>query len=209
MILESAAQAHRPPPLLIAIGGLVGTGKTTLAQALLPHLPNAVLIDADIERKKLFGVGLYDKLPDDAYSSENIGLFIEHIRRVQYSALQRHGIVLLTGVWLSAATRQGVADICAAAGAQQIGLWLEAELSTLFNRLQQREKENSYSDADVDVLKRMISREIARPQNDPVWYMINADQPIEKVTADALNVLQSRQVCLQHLNKQTRARQLN
>lgn len=181
--------AHSQPPVLIAIGGLVGTGKTTLAQALLPLLPGAVLIDADLERKKLFGVGAYDALPEDAYSPENIGLFIEHMKDVQRAALAQHSIVLSTGTWLTARARQGVADICDDAGAQHMGLWLDAKLGTLFNRLHLRGQGKSFSDADATVLERMTSRPVDAPAQDPRWRTINADQPIEKVVVEALQAL--------------------
>ena len=48
-----------PPPVLVAIGGLSGTGKSVLARALAPGLapaPGAVVLRSDIERKALFGV---------------------------------------------------------------------------------------------------------------------------------------------------------
>ena len=47
------------PPRLIGVGGLSGTGKSTLAEALAPDLgapPGAVVIRADLERKALEGV---------------------------------------------------------------------------------------------------------------------------------------------------------
>jgi aminoglycoside phosphotransferase family enzyme len=47
-----------PPPQLIAVGGLSGTGKTTLAAALAPRIgsaPGAVHVRSDLERKSLFG----------------------------------------------------------------------------------------------------------------------------------------------------------
>ena len=44
-----------PSPLLVAIGGLSGSGKTTVAGMLLEHL-GAVRVRSDVERKRLAGV---------------------------------------------------------------------------------------------------------------------------------------------------------
>ena len=47
-----------PPPRLLAVGGLSGTGKSLLARALAPELlpaPGAVVLRSDVERKALFG----------------------------------------------------------------------------------------------------------------------------------------------------------
>src|SRR5262249_30671951 len=48
-----------PRPLLIAIGGLSGTGKSTLSALVAPCIgpaPGALHIRSDVERKRLFGV---------------------------------------------------------------------------------------------------------------------------------------------------------
>src|SRR3954471_10463764 len=66
--------AHRfitpAPPVLVAIGGLSGTGKSVLARALAPSLappPGAVVLRTDVERKALFGKDETKPLPREAY----------------------------------------------------------------------------------------------------------------------------------------------
>ena len=61
------------PARLIAVGGLSGTGKSTLAAALAPHIgaaPGAVHLRSDLERKTLFDAGETDRLGAEHYSSE-------------------------------------------------------------------------------------------------------------------------------------------
>ncbi len=61
------------PAAAIAVGGLSGTGKSTLAAALAPDLvpaPGAVHLRSDLERKTLFGVAETVRLPAEAYSAE-------------------------------------------------------------------------------------------------------------------------------------------
>ena len=71
-ISKSARRFIAPaPPVLVAVGGLSGTGKSVLARALAPELgaaPGAVLLRSDVERKLLFGKDEHDKLPDAAYT---------------------------------------------------------------------------------------------------------------------------------------------
>src|SRR5262249_59965678 len=62
---------ERGPPRLVAVGGLSGTGKSALAQALAGELapdPGAVVLRSDVERKALFGKDEHVRLPQDAYS---------------------------------------------------------------------------------------------------------------------------------------------
>ncbi len=61
------------PPVLVAVGGLSGTGKSLLARALAPTLappPGAVVLRSDVERKALFGKGETEPLPPDAYGPD-------------------------------------------------------------------------------------------------------------------------------------------
>src|SRR5215469_8930413 len=63
---------HLHPPLLIAIGGRTGVGKSTVAEALAPALkpaPGARIIRSDVLRKRLFSVAPEMKLPPSAYDS--------------------------------------------------------------------------------------------------------------------------------------------
>src|SRR5262249_14279922 len=60
-----------PAPLLVAVGGLSGTGKSLLARACAPDIgpaPGAVVLRSDVERKALFGRDEHDKLSAEAYS---------------------------------------------------------------------------------------------------------------------------------------------
>ena len=60
------------PAVLVAVGGLSGTGKTTLARPLAPEIgraPGAVHLRSDLERKAMAGVGPLEHLPDEAYTA--------------------------------------------------------------------------------------------------------------------------------------------
>ncbi len=60
-----------PAPVLVAVGGLSGTGKSALARALAPAIepaPGAVLLRSDVERKALFGKAETEPLPSAAYT---------------------------------------------------------------------------------------------------------------------------------------------
>ena len=64
---------HPPPPMLVAVGGLSGTGKSVLARALAPDVmpePGAVVLRTDVQRKELFKAREDDRLPESAYRPE-------------------------------------------------------------------------------------------------------------------------------------------
>src|SRR5690606_31521462 len=58
------------PARLLAIGGLSGTGKTTVAEALAPRIgapPGARIVESDRIRKAMHGVPPETRLPTKAY----------------------------------------------------------------------------------------------------------------------------------------------
>ena len=71
----AAAQAYlaQSPAFVLAIGGLQGTGKSTLARILAPEFgaaPGAVVLRSDEIRKRLHSVAPEDRLPESAYSDQ-------------------------------------------------------------------------------------------------------------------------------------------
>ncbi|MGD9925128.1 MAG: AAA family ATPase, partial [Pseudorhodoplanes sp.] len=72
-LAEALGLAVPPPPRLVVVAGLSGTGKTTLAAALRPGLgaaPGAVHFRSDLERKALAGVGEFERLPAESYAPQ-------------------------------------------------------------------------------------------------------------------------------------------
>lgn len=89
----AARYARLPGPLLVAISGGIGTGKTTLARVLAPRL-DAKLISSDVVRKKL--AGLRPDTPQPAAWGEGI-YTAEHHRRTYDELHQRAAERLLAG----------------------------------------------------------------------------------------------------------------
>src|SRR5262245_8186124 len=61
------------PPRLLAIGGLSGSGKTTQALERAPAIgraPGAVVVRSDVERKRLAGIALEERMPPGSYTPE-------------------------------------------------------------------------------------------------------------------------------------------
>ena len=142
-----------PPPLVVAVGGLQGTGKTTLARALAPELgaaPGALVLRSDEIRKRRGGVAPEQHLPPSAYvGSDSRAVFAELFQAVAEVAAAGHAAVA-DAVFLAPSDRQAVQD--AAGGVSFTGLWLQAPLSDLQRRIASRVRDAS--DATVDVLSR-------------------------------------------------------
>lgn len=139
-----------PPPELIAIGGLSGTGKSGLARALAPEIapePGAVVLRSDVERKALFGVGETERLPQEAYTDEATARVYATLAVKARRVLAAAHSAVVDAVFARSHER---ADVEAAAGAHPfLGLFLTAGLATRIDRIGGRRADASDANAAV------------------------------------------------------------
>ena len=165
--LDAALAYLRPAPgQVVAVGGLPGAGKSTLARALAPSLggaPGALIVRSDEIRKRLFGAAPEQRLGREAYTPEaNARVDAALLDAVRAAA--RHGIVA-DATFLSPTLREAVAQC----GGRFTGIWLEAPLAELERRVASRT--GDASDATASVLRRL-----AQADPGPVtWHRVPAD----------------------------------
>jgi predicted kinase len=143
---------HPRPPLLIAVGGLSGTGKSVLARSLAPHImpePGAVVLRSDVLRKQLFAVAETVRLPESAYRPEASGQVYDLLaQRAAHVAAQRHSAIV-DAVFAREAERNTLLDVARISHTRFIGLFLVADLKTRQNRVAQRAADASDATAEV------------------------------------------------------------
>ncbi len=156
--LEAALAYLRPePPVVVAIGGLQGTGKSTLARALAPDLgraPGALVLRSDEIRKRQHGVAPEMQLPEAAYDAPANRRVFRAIAAAARAAAAAGQAVIADATFLDPAHRRALAR--AAGRARFVGLWLEAPLPVLEARLTGRR--GDASDATVAVLRASAGR---------------------------------------------------
>lgn len=171
---------------LVAVGGLSGTGKTTLARGLAPDLaaaPGAVVLRSDVTRKHLTGVAEDTVLPPSAYTPAMS-------RRVYAVLLDRARQLLAAGrgvvtdaVFAGAQEREDVEAVARAAGARCDGVWLEAGEDVLVERVEQRR--GDASDADAGVVRRQLGYDVG-----PItWARVDASGSPAQVLSRARDAL--------------------
>ncbi|MFM7416928.1 MAG: AAA family ATPase, partial [Alphaproteobacteria bacterium] len=155
-LLGVAAEYLAPPlPRLIAVGGLQGTGKSTLARGLAPSLgaaPGALLLRSDELRKRRFGLAPEAPLPPEAYTEAISTAIHEELFMNAEAALRQGHAVALDAMFLDAGHRQKAAAIAARLGVAFQGFWLEAPMEILKSRILARR--GDASDATIAVLER-------------------------------------------------------
>ena len=191
--LAHASDLLKPrPPRLFAIGGLSGTGKSTVAYGLAPELggvPGARVLRSDVMRKRLFGAALTDRLPSSAYSGEVGQRVFQRIREEAAAALAAGRSVVTDAVYARPAERDALAAVAARARVPFVGLWLEAPAETLAARIAARC--GDASDATAAVLRQQLSYDLGHID----WHRIDAGGPAHAVI-DAARQISARALAM-------------
>ena len=174
------------PPQLVAIGGLSGSGKSSVARALAPHLgsfPGALHVRSDRERKRLFGVGDEERLPERAYRAEVSDIVYRMCRKRALMGIEGGQAVIVDAVHAKAEEREATAACAARAGVNFTGIWLEAQPDAMRGRIAGRTAD--VSDATAAVLEQQLDYDLG-PQS---FTVVDANRPVDEVVATCLDIL--------------------
>jgi uncharacterized protein len=169
-----------PPPMLVAVGGLSGTGKTVLARALAPSVappPGAVVLRSDVLRKQRFEVAETDRLPERAYAPEITAQVYEVLlQRAARILVQGHSVVV-DAVFAQETERAAIRDAARKLNIRFAGLFLAADLATRVSRVGRRE--HDASDATPEIAEIQENYSIGKID----WAVIDASGTPEQTLA--------------------------
>jgi aminoglycoside phosphotransferase family enzyme/predicted kinase len=180
VLLRSAA------PRIVAVGGLSGSGKSTIARALAPSIgavPGAVIVRSDVIRKRLAGVDPLTRLGPEGYTEAmSTRVYASAIDQACRIAATGHSAVV-DAVFGRVSDRQSIEQAARSAGVPFTGLWLDAPAAVLEARVRGREADVSDAGADV------VRAQIAGGVGDIVWPRLDASREAAAVQASALSLL--------------------
>jgi hypothetical protein len=171
-------------PRLVAIGGLSGTGKSTLAAVIAPRLSGpcgARLLRTDVIRKATAGAPLAAPATSRAYQPEARAALYVMLAEQAGAALRAGNAVVADGTFREPAARAEIEAV--SQGHPFLGLWLTATASVRIGRVGARR--NDASDATAA---------IARDQTEPEklgarWRVLDADSTVDQLADDVLALL--------------------
>ncbi|MFY0312090.1 AAA family ATPase [Leisingera sp. D0M16] len=155
----AAACLAAVPPRLVAVGGLSGTGKTTVAARIAPVLhpvPGAVHLRSDVERKALFGAAPLQRLPAEGYRPHVTAEVYARLLDRAEQVLQAGHSVIVDATFLAAEYREALQALAVRLGVPFDGIWLHGDPTILERRIAART--GDASDADADVLRAQLKR---------------------------------------------------
>jgi len=182
--------AERPKPILAAVGGLSGSGKSAVAAGIAPHLgaaPGAVILRTDVERKRLAGIEPEATLPPESYTREASRAVYESLYARARAALAAGHAVVVDAVFADPAERHTMRDIARAAGVEFQGLWLDCPAEMRLARVAGRT--DDASDAGVAVAAGQNSRELGEID----WRHLDAAAAPAQVISEACRAVDAGQ----------------
>lgn len=161
--LASAFEYLAPgaPPMLIAVGGLSGSGKSRLARALAPFVgaaPGARVQRTDVIRKRLMGKGPLVRLGPEGYTRDMSERTYEALYELVRASLAAGRTTIADAVFADAGERRRIAAEAAESGVLFHGFWLEAPTDVMERRVSERKR--NASDATAEVVRRQADYDL-------------------------------------------------
>jgi aminoglycoside phosphotransferase family enzyme/predicted kinase len=155
--LLALAAERRPalPPMIIAVGGMLAAGKSTLTEALAAEL-SCAFVSTDLTRKQLLGVAptasVYESFGEGAYSPVAIENVYAEVEARAAHAFAGGRTVVVDGTFRSRASRDRLRAWAEAQGAPWVFVECRVPLDVSRARLEGRERNRSVSDARPELL---------------------------------------------------------
>jgi aminoglycoside phosphotransferase family enzyme/predicted kinase len=181
----------RSRPILFITTGLVGTGKTALAQALAKRL-GLMVISSDVTRKQLAGIPVterrFEKLDTGIYSPEFSRKTYDKMFSEAKAILSDGGSVILDASFVKARERLKAKGLASDIGADFIIIECTLDEESIKQRLAQRLEQGSISDGRWEIYKpqkRQFQPVIEVPPKNHV--IIDTSLPIEETVKQVLD----------------------
>jgi len=148
--------ANRIGPSLTAIGGLSGTGKSSVARKLATAIApgaGAIVLRSDVIRKRMAGISPEAALPPSSYTHRNSERVYERLFKNARLALNAGQTVIADAVFLEPEERDQAYELARKKNVPFHGIWLEVrDLTVLKTRISNRV--GDASDATESVVRR-------------------------------------------------------
>lgn len=173
-----------PDALLVAIGGLSGSGKSALALRLAPDVgpaPGALVIRSDEVRKRLFGVSPLTPLGPESYTAGASSRVYHLVAERARTATANGHAAIVDATFLHSADRTAIEAAARDAGVPFVGLWLDAPEPARLDRARHRTADPSDADAAV-ILQQAVEGAIT-------WHRLDSAALIADVADAARRLL--------------------
>jgi predicted kinase len=174
-------------PVMVATGGLSGSGKSRLSREIAPYIspfPGAMILRTDIIRKHLCGVLPHEKLSKEFYTHEYDVKTYEFLFNECKKALAAGIPIIADGVFAQEHERIKAEEIAKEMNVPFYGFWVDAPIEVRAERVMKRKRNPS------DIKKRkVLEKQLTYDVGNITWNEIDSSGPREQTIQNALDIL--------------------
>lgn len=151
-----------PKPVLVACGGLSGSGKSRIARESAPFIgnpPGAVILRDDVLRKNILNTKLDEHLDPSKYSPELEAQVFDLLCHECRCVLQTGQSVVADALFHDARQRQAIEEVAREMNVNFQGLWVDAPLEVRIERVASR-KRNPSDVKTADELRQQLDIDV-------------------------------------------------
>ncbi|MEO1084075.1 MAG: AAA family ATPase [Acidobacteriota bacterium] len=183
LLAQASGRRSLVPPRVVAVGGLIATGKSTLARTLGSRLA-APVIEADRARKSLLGVEptapVHEPSWSGAYSEEQTDRTYDELLSRAETVLASGRTVILDASFRSRAARRAARELAEFHGVSFLFVECQASRELCMERLRERERWASTSDGRREIFDDFAAAWEPADELDPAHYLpLDTALPLE------------------------------
>lgn len=152
----------REKPILIACGGLSGSGKSRIGREVAPFVgrpPGAVILRDDVLRKNMYNMQLEEFLDESAYTPENEAKVFDKLCEECRRVLKTGQSVVADALFHDEKHRQKIEELAREMKVGFQGIWADAPLEVRVQRVASRVR-NPSDVKTADVLERQLDIDV-------------------------------------------------
>lgn len=176
-------------PVLIACGGLSGSGKSRIAReigGLMNPAPGAVILRDDVIKKQITGLSPHQRFNKTKNSPAFDKIIYEVLRQQASCALQNGSTVIVDALFDNEYERMAIQALADSLNTPFIGLWMDAPLNIRKQRVQIRKNATSHCRQEKE-----LDCQLCLETGHISWHQINTDMPKEDTIQQVVKILQA------------------
>lgn len=174
-------------PVIIACGGLSGSGKSRIAREISAKMcpaPGGIILRDDVIKKQITGLVPHQKFDKTNDSPAFQKIVYEVLRQQAETAVKTGSCVVVDAMFDNEDERKAIADLARRMKVPFIGLWMDAPLGVRKERVRRRKRTPS----DVRKVEELESQ-LTLKTGKISWHKINTNQIKEETIEEVVTLL--------------------
>ena len=176
-------------PILIACGGLSGSGKSRIAReigGLINPAPGAIILRDDVIKKQITGLAPHQRFNKTKNSPAFNKIVHEVLRQQASCALQTGSPVIVDALFDNEYERMAIQALADSLNIPFIGLWMDAPIDIRKQRVHARKNAPSGSRREKE-----LECQLCLETGHISWHQINTDMPKEDTIQQVVKILRT------------------